>query len=435
MGVLSGTRSAVLDVRFCGRELHHKRSAPSDMTDPTAVPRALRLSAVTLARSASYLPIVKPYDPAQMGPEQSGHDRVAFNQARTYPTPAAPAASHRGRRALGGALAISAVVVAASLAATNLHDRGQKVTVAPAAAPRSLMLFVANYDASNVVGYPLGGPYRTPKVTLSTDVASPQGLVFDPAGDLWVASASGLTEYARAELTSASPRPKVVVTGGSGLAGLAFDSAGNLWVDDYGANKVYEYAKNQLTRSGDPRPKVTISGETSFTGDVLLQPVGLAFDGAGDLWVGGEGSGQLVEYTKSALTKSGSPAPKVDNSAVPPASHVEDVLFDSAGNLWAAEGDGGSLVEYKKNQLTHPPASPIADVSTSMPPAVSVRWNGMNGPQGLAFDPSGNLWVTDYPAETVLEFTGAQLRKTSSLVPHQTIREASGGPSAVAIGP
>jgi len=40
---------------------------------------------------------------------------------------------------------------------------------------------MANYDGSNVVGFPLAGPYRTPKVTLSIDVASPQGLVLDPA--------------------------------------------------------------------------------------------------------------------------------------------------------------------------------------------------------------------------------------------------------------
>ena len=249
---------------------------------------------------------MKPFGPTRTDPKRLGHGAAAFEQLRTYSTSPVPGSGHRGRRALVGVLAISAVVVAASLAFSNMRSRGQKVTIVPVAAAQPLMLYVANWSESTVMGYPLGGPYGSPRVTLSTDVNEPQGLLFDRAGDLWVANAGSLDEYARDKLPKPSPTPETVIQGGSSFAGMAWDSSGDLWVDDYGDNTVDEYANSQLTRSGTPTAKVTLSGND------LSKPFGLTFDRAGDLWIGNEGNGRVLEYTKSQLTRSGSPTPKVD---------------------------------------------------------------------------------------------------------------------------
>jgi len=305
-------------------------------------------------------------------------------------------------------LVMGAAVVAALATAPVLTP------TAATAASQPLMLFVANYDNSNVVGYPLGGPYGSPRVTLSTDINQPQGLAFDSSGDLWVANASTLVEFRKSQLTKASPTAGIVIATGATLAGLAFDSSGDLWVDGYGAEAVIEYAKSQLTKPV-PTPAVYILGSE------LSSPFGLAFDSSGDLWVGNEGNGQVLEYTKNQLKKSGSPAPKLDISG---GSHVQEVVFDSSGNLWTTTGKANSVIEYKKSQLTKPPASP----------AVSNNSTRLSWPAGLAFDASGNLWVANYSGETVVEFTKVQLRTTGSPAPRQTI-EDGGGPVAVAIGP
>ena len=107
------------------------------------------------------------------------------------------------------------------------------------------MLYVANWSDSTVVGYPLGGPYGSPKVTLSTDVNEPQGLLFDRAGDLWVANSGSLDEDAKDQLTQRSPTPETVIQGGTSFATMAWDWSDDLWVDGYGDNPVDEYAKSR----------------------------------------------------------------------------------------------------------------------------------------------------------------------------------------------
>ena len=269
-------------------------------------------------------------------------------------------------------------------------------------------------------GYPLGGPYGSPRVTLSTEVNEPQGLLFDRAGDLWVANAGSLDEYARDKLPKPSPTPETVIQGGSSFAGMAWDSSGDLWVDDYGDNTVDEYANSQLTRSGTPTAKVTLSGND------LSKPFGLTFDRAGDLWIGNEGNGRVLEYTKSQLTRSGSPTPKVDYTGGG-YSVAEAVVFDSSGDLWTTPGQPAVLVDYAKSQLTKTRASPAVSIkSLTLPP---LDWPG-----GLTFDPSGNLWVTTWTGGTVVEFTKAELRQTGSPRPILTIQDG-GGPVADALGP
>ena len=303
-----------------------------------------------------------------------------------------------------------------------MRSRGQKVTIVPVAAAQPLMLYVANWSDSTVVGYPLGGPYGSPRVTLSTGVIEPQGLLFDRAGDLWVANSGSLDEYAKDQLTKRSPTPETVIQGSTSFATMAWDSSGDLWVDGYGDNTVDEYANSQLTRSGTPTPKVTLSGND------LSRPVGLTFDRDGDLWIGNEDNGQVLEYAKRQLTRSGSPTPRVDYIADGYAVE-EDVVFDSSGNLWTSPGQPAVLVEYTKSQLTKPRASPAVSIKSLTLPA-------QDWPGGMTFDPSGNLWTTTWTGETVVEFTKAQLRNTGSPRPVVTIQiQDEGGPVADVIGP
>ena len=276
------------------------------------------------------------------------------------------------------------------------------------------MLFVANWDSSNVQEYPLQGGNGSPKVTLSTDVLSPQDVLFDSAGDLWVANSSSIVEFSRSELADSSATPVKVIEDGAENAGIAFDSSGDLWVDDYGGVNVVEYTKSQLRASGSPTATVALGGAQ------LNQPFGLAFDRSGDLWVGNEGNGDVLEYAKSELTKSGSPVPKLSLSV---GSQAEGVAFDSQGNLWTTDGQAGNVLEFAKGQLTKPAAQPAISVTP-----------GLDWPGGLAFTASGNLWVTDYNGKTMAELTKAQLRAGGIVTPARTISD-SGGPVAVAIGP
>lgn len=68
------------------------------------------------------------------------------------------------------------------------------------------------------------------------------------------------------------------------------------------------------------------------------EPLSMAFDGQGSLWVTNAGLG-LVEYRASQLSSSGSPAPAIElNPSVP---YPYAIAFDRSGNLWAATSPYG----------------------------------------------------------------------------------------------
>lgn len=289
---------------------------------------------------------------------------------------------------------------------------------ASAAVPAEGRIFVANYDASDVTSYAFSdNGNAVPKVAISANISSPQGITFDSSGNLWVANVGSVVEFAKSKLTQASAKPRIVISSTDTFAGLAFDPRGDLWVDGYGSNTVVEYTKSQFTKSGSPKPKVTISGSD------LSSPFGLAFDHSGDLWVGNEGSGVVVEYAKSQLAKSGSPTPKAKLSP----GGAEAVAFDSSGDLWLATGAAASVVEYARSQLGA--ASPTEAVTLS---------GSFGEPHGATFDSSGDLWVADYTLGTVLEFAKAEPGAAPSQTPRRTLVGASTqlqGPVSIAIEP
>ena len=70
-----------------------------------------------------------------------------------------------------------------------------------------------------------------------------------------------------------------------------FDTQGDLWVSDSGSNAVFEYTTAQLA-VGRPNviPNITITSNPAFT-----EPIGIAFDAAGDLLLDVDKVGQVTE--------------------------------------------------------------------------------------------------------------------------------------------
>jgi hypothetical protein len=75
---------------------------------------------------------------------------------------------------------------------------------------------------------------------------------------------------------------------GDGLAapvGIAIDGAGNLWVTDTSANAVFEVSTGGAV----------LSGTTGFTSGVLNGARGIAIDASGDAWVTNYGGNNVLE--------------------------------------------------------------------------------------------------------------------------------------------
>ena len=239
-------------------------------------------------------------------------------------------------------------------------------------------LWVANESSDTVVEYSsrrLLAASPVPSVVLSSSRASsldnPNGIAFDPSGNLWVSNGgnSSVVEFTRGELArSGSPRPRVSLANPN-LCSVSFDGAGNLWEGSTG-DLVSEWTKDELGRSGSPAPRVSISSHK------LAAPCRPTFDRRGNLWVAG--GDNAVEWSKEELSRSGSPEPKITVSSrflVAPGA----VAVDTTGNLWVPSAGVNAVLEFTRSQLHKSgsplPAAVIAGLDTGMdyPWAVVIK--------------------------------------------------------------
>ncbi len=120
--------------------------------------------------------------------------------------------------------------------------------------------------------------------------------------------------------------------------------------------------------------EVTPAGTVSTFASGFNDPVSLAFDAAGNLYVG---SGEV--HTVDKVTTAGKISIFVSGFTSP-----TRLKFDSSGNLFIA--DGGSTVSE---------VTPAGTVSTLV--------SGLNAPDGLAFDAAGDLFVANGGDGTVVK--------------------------------
>jgi outer membrane protein assembly factor BamB len=142
--------------------------------------------------------------------------------------------------------------------------------------------------------------------------------------------------------------------------GLAFDSLGNLFVPDRDSRAVFKF---------------TPDGAKSTFATLLRNPIGLTFDGSGDLFVAD--SGGVITRFNPDRTKS-TFATRLKNPLY--------LLCDGAGNLFVGDLDGRSVFKFT-------PDGTQSTLATELEPGC------------LALDPSGNLYVPDYGSRSIYKFT------------------------------
>jgi len=166
-----------------------------------------------------------------------------------------------------------------------------------------------------------------------------------------------------------------IFASGEGLddpQGLAFDATGNLFVANSGNSTISEISTNG-----------TIS--TFASGGGLDNPQGLAFDAAGNLFVLSQGDEQREEvkvYSASGKT--------IETYTTGLTSNQNDpFLFSglSAGSFYFAG------------------AGRISEITTNGKVSIFASGGGLDDPQGLAFDATGNLLVANSGNSTISEIS------------------------------
>jgi hypothetical protein len=159
--------------------------------------------------------------------------------------------------------------------------------------------WVANYSGTSVSEFTvtLGILAADPPAITGGDLDAPQSLAVDGSGNVWVANSIGndITE-----IVPGTPPTATGITGGgiSAPYGIAIDGLGNVWT----TNESTISSLSEVSNAGGPPAAVSPDGgyqgttATSPYGAVLTNPVDLAIDGSGNVWV------VDVQYTDGPLS-------------------------------------------------------------------------------------------------------------------------------------
>ncbi|HEY1655592.1 MAG TPA: hypothetical protein VGF86_10785 [Candidatus Tumulicola sp.] len=231
------------------------------------------------------------------------------------------------------------------------------------------LLAVANASANTVTLY--AGGQNVPLVTIQNGITGPQALVFDAAGDLFVASQPGnVTEY----VAPYTGPPATIVVGINHPQALAVDARNDLFVANGSAtNTVTEYAPPY---SGAPIATVS-SG--------INDPVSVGLDGSANLFVANQAANTVTVYS---APYNGSPIVLSSGLNAP-----NSLAVDGRGNVFVSNLNStpNSVVEF------------VPPLSNSSVPSVAIT-NGVNEQGAIGLSPSASLFVPNQGANTVTEY-------------------------------
>lgn len=164
------------------------------------------------------------------------------------------------------------------------------------------------------------------------------GIAVDTTGNVWTTNedSNGISELTSGGVPL-SPAAGFVGGGLSAPAGIAIDSSGNVWTANIENNSVSEFSS-----SGQP-----FSPITGFTGGRLNAPSAIAIDGANHIWVTNNGNGTVTELTSSGAVLSPFGFTGIAGSGnVALLDNPMGIAIDGAGDVWVSSNGNSSVTEF-----------------------------------------------------------------------------------------
>jgi len=259
----------------------------------------------------------------------------------------------------------------------------------------------------------------------SAQLNRPQGVAVDSAGNVYIADRNNnrIREVSNGVITTVAGNGTYFCCGDDGPAtsgqlrhpsGIAVDSAGDLYIADTYNNRVRKVSNGVITTFAG-------SGNDIFGGDNgpatkadVFEPMAVAVDSAGDLYIADFGNGRIRKVYDGVMTTVA-------------ASGAWGVAVDSALNLYIA--DGARIRKVSNGVITTVAGNGTQGFSGDNGPAANAQLSAY----GVAPDSAGNLYVADSDNSRIRVLTPAGSSCTYSVSPTTLQVPASGGNLAVSI--
>ncbi len=222
--------------------------------------------------------------------------------------------------------------------------------------------------------------------TFTNGLTAPASVVADPAGNVYVADSTAGKVFEFPAGSTASTSPTTVASGFTAPIALTFDANGDLFVADNGVPDIVEIPNTGTSGAFVAGTKRTIvSSSFTFGGKPLASALHLAVGPNGTLYISDGANSRVVAYNlvtgQGGITLAQATIEGLSSPAG--VESPEGLAVDASGNLYIADSVLDEIFEV----------SSVGVVTTVTPPDVT-------NPVGLAVDASGSLIVSDSASDS-----------------------------------
>ena len=243
----------------------------------------------------------------------------------------------------------------------------------------------------------------------SAQLNTPFGVAVDSAGNVYFADSGNnrVRKVVNGTITTVAGNGTAGFSGDGGPAtsaqfdmpyGVAVDSAGNLYIADTGNNRVRRVSNGAITTVAGNGVPYFNGGDGLATAIALDRPDGVAVDAAGNLYISEHEYAKRIRKVSSGMitTVAGNGESGFGGDNIPAiGTGLSDALgmaLDSAGNLFIADFIDQRIRKVSNGVITTVAGNGTQGFSGDGGPAFNAQ---LSGPQGVAVDSSGTVYIAD----------------------------------------